>query len=84
MCVPQLTAGESARLLERRVIGLPVVFAMLCHCLSGGLPRDLIRQAIGVHLAVAWDAVSRFRLGHGLRPLTAPRFSPDSPPRSAR
>jgi hypothetical protein len=31
-------------LLNRRVIGLPVPFVSLCYCLSGGLPRDLIRK----------------------------------------
>jgi hypothetical protein len=30
-------------MLRRRVIGLPYPFVCLCHCLSGGLPRDLIR-----------------------------------------
>ena len=36
---------ESIRLLERRVIGLPRPFQGLCHCLSGGLARDLVRVA---------------------------------------
>jgi len=31
------------RLLRRRVIGVPVPFLDLCHCMVGGLPRDLIR-----------------------------------------
>ncbi|MDQ4032145.1 MAG: CobW-like GTP-binding protein [Actinomycetota bacterium] len=43
--VPYLSAADSMLLLERRVIGLPSLFVLLCHCLSGGLPRDLIRVA---------------------------------------
>lgn len=38
-----LSFEESQRVLESRVIGLPVPFQGLCHCLAGGLPRDLIR-----------------------------------------
>ncbi|WP_068923881.1 hypothetical protein [Planobispora rosea] len=36
---------ESRRLLHRRVIGLTEPYVALCHCLAGGLPRDLIRAA---------------------------------------
>jgi len=43
--VPYLTAAGSVQLLDRRIIGLPLLFELLCHCLSGGLPRDLIRVA---------------------------------------
>jgi len=36
----------SARLLHiRRVTGVPVPFWAICFCLSGGLPRDLVRAA---------------------------------------
>lgn len=36
---------EDARvLLGRRVLGMPIPFLGLCYCLSGGLPRDLIRS----------------------------------------
>lgn len=36
---------ESARdLLEQRVVGRPVPFFALSYCMSGGLPRDLIRN----------------------------------------
>ena len=38
-----LTLGESRAVLESRVTGLPIPFQCLCHTLSGGLPRDLIR-----------------------------------------
>jgi energy-coupling factor transporter ATP-binding protein EcfA2 len=40
-----LTATESALLLSRRVVGLGAAAKLLCHALSGGLPRDLIRAA---------------------------------------
>lgn len=40
-----LTFAESQRLLRRRVVGIPTAFAALCHALSGGIPRDLIRHA---------------------------------------
>ena len=36
---------ESRRLLYRRVIGLTEPYVALCHCLAGGLPRELIRFA---------------------------------------
>jgi KAP family P-loop domain len=40
-----LSYGESRSLLERRVVGLPAAYICLCHCMAGGLPRDLIRVA---------------------------------------
>lgn len=40
-----LTYQEARRLLHRRVIGLNEPYIALCHCLSGGLARDLIRAA---------------------------------------
>jgi hypothetical protein len=40
-----LTYAESRRLIYRRVIGLTEPYIALCHCLSGGLARDLIRAA---------------------------------------
>lgn len=43
--VEPLRAHESRRVLQRRVVGLGVGAQMLCHALSGGLPRDLIRAA---------------------------------------
>jgi hypothetical protein len=36
---------DSRRLLYRRVVGLTEPYIALCHCLSGGLARDLIRSA---------------------------------------
>jgi hypothetical protein len=41
--VGYLSLDESRELLRGRVIGLPVPYQCLCHCISGGLPRDLIR-----------------------------------------
>jgi hypothetical protein len=43
--VGSLAYAESRRLLYRRVIGLTEPYVALCHCLAGGLPRDLIRAA---------------------------------------
>ena len=34
----------ASRLIKRRVIGMPVAFVGLCHSLTGGLARDLIRM----------------------------------------
>jgi hypothetical protein len=43
--IHQLSLTESRDLLESRVTGLPVPYQCLCHVLSGGLPRDLVRVA---------------------------------------
>ncbi len=43
--VTSLSYTESRRLLYRRVVGLTEPYVALCHCLSGGLARDLIRAA---------------------------------------
>jgi hypothetical protein len=43
--VGYLSYAESQDVLERRILGLPIPFHVLCHGLSGGLPRDLIRAA---------------------------------------
>jgi hypothetical protein len=40
-----LDYAESRRLLFRRVIGLSEPYVALCHAMSGGLARDLIRAA---------------------------------------
>ena len=42
--IESLTCEEATRLIRGRTI-MPETFAALCHCLSGGLPRDLIRTA---------------------------------------
>jgi hypothetical protein len=41
--VQPLSLGEAQQLLDKRVVGLPLIYSGLCHVLSGGLPRDLIR-----------------------------------------
>jgi Cdc6-like AAA superfamily ATPase len=38
-----INLDKAQRLLRRRVIGVPVPFLDFCHCMVGGLPRDLIR-----------------------------------------
>jgi len=43
--VRHLSLAESREVLESRVTGLPVPYQCLCHVLSGGLPRDLVRVA---------------------------------------
>ncbi|HEY3710399.1 MAG TPA: transcriptional regulator [Amycolatopsis sp.] len=40
-----LNLDDARLVLSSRVIGLPQPFLCLCHCLSGGLPRELIRVA---------------------------------------
>lgn len=41
--IDHLSAPDSLRLLQERVSGVPDSFLYLCHCLTGGLPRDLLR-----------------------------------------
>jgi hypothetical protein len=41
--VDYLNLDRAQQLLRRRVIGVPVPFLDFCHCMAGGLPRDLIR-----------------------------------------
>ncbi|WP_407652786.1 hypothetical protein [Amycolatopsis cynarae] len=48
------TAEESWTWISRRILALPVQFCALCHCLSGGLPRDLGRYTVAL-LDVARD-----------------------------
>jgi hypothetical protein len=43
--VRHLPLSGALELLRSRAIGLPDPFLWLCHCLSGGLPRELIRIA---------------------------------------
>jgi hypothetical protein len=43
--VPPMDLPGAVELLQRRVVGLPYPFLLLCHCLAGGLPRELIRTA---------------------------------------
>lgn len=40
-----LTLDDARSVLTGRVLGLPEPFVCLCHCMAGGLPRELIRVA---------------------------------------
>ncbi|MEV0310818.1 hypothetical protein [Nonomuraea fuscirosea] len=46
--VGPLSYTESRRFLHRRVVGLTEPYIAFCHCLSGGLSRDLLRAARAV------------------------------------
>ncbi|MEV5889133.1 hypothetical protein [Nonomuraea fuscirosea] len=46
--VGPLSYSESVRFLYRRVVGLTEPYIAFCHCLSGGLSRDLLRAARAV------------------------------------
>jgi len=43
--VDYLSVDDSIKLLNQRVTNLPLTFGYICHALSAGLPRDLIRVA---------------------------------------
>ena len=43
--IDYLTMKDSYTLLRNRITGLSEPFLCLCHCLAGGLPRELIRVA---------------------------------------
>jgi hypothetical protein len=48
-----LAVGESVELLRRRLVGVPDRFLLLCHCLAGGMPRDVLKMArtmLHIHL----------------------------------
>jgi hypothetical protein len=56
-----LTYTETRRLLNRRVAGLTEPYVALCHCLAGGLARDIIRaarQVVRASEAIAGTAVA--------------------------
>ena len=46
--VEPLTLQEAADFIDCRVTGMPAAFIALCHVLSGGLPRELLRVARAV------------------------------------
>jgi hypothetical protein len=48
------TLDESRHWIGRRLPGAPEQFILLCHCLSGGLPRDLRRCVVDM-LDAAYD-----------------------------
>jgi len=41
----ELSVTESVEMLRHRVTGVPDAFWVLCHCLAGGMPRDVLRTA---------------------------------------
>ena len=43
--LPHFSLAESMDLLRSRLTGFPDLFLALCFCLSGGVPRDLLRAA---------------------------------------
>ncbi len=47
--VAPFTLSDSRSWLAQRAIGIPEPFVCLCHCLSGGLPRELARTATILH-----------------------------------
>ncbi|MFJ7072934.1 P-loop NTPase fold protein [Streptomyces sp. NPDC098781] len=57
--VEPLDQKTAEQLLGRRVVGLPVPFAALFHCLSGGMPRDLLRTARAAFSYVSTEQVTR-------------------------
>jgi hypothetical protein len=62
--IEYLDYETSQRLLNRRVIGIPAPFMAFCYCMSGGLPRDLIRscrsmfEVLDDHLSSLSDLVN--------------------------
>ena len=48
LSVGTLGIDDARELLAKRVVGLSDPYVWLCHCLSGGLPRDLIRACLQV------------------------------------
>jgi GTPase SAR1 family protein len=64
--------GQSLELLRRHVVGFADVFISLCHCLAGGIPRDLVREARAL-LDATLDAASEHASSdsHTLKALTA-------------
>jgi hypothetical protein len=46
--VAPLDISQSRQLIQRRAVGLGEGAQLLCHCLSGGLPRELVRCARAV------------------------------------
>lgn len=65
--LPEFNVTESLSLLRRRVVGFPDTFLVLCHCLAGGIPRDLVRSARSlVDARVRIDDVDLTHITHEL------------------
>ncbi|MET7995485.1 hypothetical protein ABZU76_31800 [Amycolatopsis sp. NPDC005232] len=84
------TLDESRRWMASRVEGITEQFCYLCHCLSGGLPRDLRRYAVEmvdvaatVHqpsLATVTETLVRRDLSSKIHALTALTTTLDTTP----
>lgn len=48
--VGYLNTEQAITLLRRRIPRLPVPFICFCHCLAGGLPRDIIRACRSLYV----------------------------------
>jgi hypothetical protein len=71
LAVEPLKATESVSILKRRVIGMQPPFGEVCHVVSGGLPRELIRCAR--ELAALADAAGNGEIGALTRSVLARR-----------
>ncbi|PRX96227.1 transcriptional regulator [Allonocardiopsis opalescens] len=67
--VEYLGLAEARELLRGRVIGLGEPFVCLCHCMAGGLPRELVRVARSVVVSTerSLGGVCRELVGRDLR-----------------
>nr|WP_311132338.1 hypothetical protein [Nonomuraea gerenzanensis]SBO94900.1 hypothetical protein BN4615_P4416 [Nonomuraea gerenzanensis] len=63
--ITPLRHAESRQLLMRRGIALPLPYVWLCHALTGGLPRDLLRTALDLTTIASQEGE------HDLSPLAA-------------
>jgi hypothetical protein len=56
--IDYLTFADARRFVNRRVVGVPVVFQALAYVMSGGLPRDLVRTTRGMVIRAAEGDIS--------------------------
>ncbi|WP_152564002.1 hypothetical protein [Actinomadura welshii] len=68
--VPPLRGEEAMALLNRRGVPLPVPYVWLCHVMTAGLARDLIRSVRAL-AALAAEGESRLELEHLAREMIA-------------
>jgi hypothetical protein len=59
--VEPLAAAEPVELLQRRLTGVPTAWALLCHVVGAGLPRDIIRALRNLAVATAETPPSRLQ-----------------------
>ncbi|MFS2185616.1 hypothetical protein ACCC92_03020 [Mucilaginibacter sp. Mucisp84] len=77
--VDNFRVEDTFALLQRRVIGRPIAFFCLAHCLAGGLPRDIIRYFREItriaikddHMAAIADRLVTLDIRSKLRAITA-------------